>query len=219
MAISPEELQKNFVTIGGLRQQNNPKTRSYQEKQEAGLVCFDPKKIALQLERAKKRITEAQKSNKNILLVSEKVLYKEDVLMYAKKHGFHYMAEKMPAGFLTNFTTLQKRIEYMNKQRSFVKSDAYKHLTKKEQIAERRKLNKIERVYEGVAKLKDRPDMVIIIDGMQLEGLMNEVSITNTDNIVMVGSSFNKWRNAESLVTMNLQSLRSMQFVLSYLFG
>lgn len=219
MSATQQDIEKNFLHIGGLKNKVNPKTRFYQKNTNKWFVLFDSAKILEQLNHIKEKIQELKKSKKQVLLVCEKSLYAEDIKSYASKNGFHYMNYKMPAGFITNFATLKGRIEYMSKQRLFMKSNSYKQITKKEQVVIRRKLSKIEKVYEWVVNLKKEPDYVIVVDGSLMENLVLELKKSGTDNVLMVGSDFNKWRNESLLLTVNLQSYKSVKFVLNYLLG
>jgi len=84
------------------------------------LVVFDPAIIEEQLKAAKKMIGDAKKSNKEILVLCEKTLYKEELEELAGKANFHFLNHKVPSGVLTNFDTLLSRIRSLKDLRSFM---------------------------------------------------------------------------------------------------
>jgi ribosomal protein S2 len=71
----------------------------------------------------------------------------EEVVRMSDEYGFHYLIQKVPAGFLTNFDTLVTTISSMNEKRAFIETDNYASLTKKEQASIKRQLAKTEKVY------------------------------------------------------------------------
>jgi small subunit ribosomal protein S2 len=112
------------------------------------VVVFDPEIVDKQIKEARKQFVEAKKANKESLVICEKELYKQEVAELAEKVGVHYLNHKVPAGVLTNFDTLLSRIRSLNEMRSYVDSQAFSTLTKKEQQMKKRALKKIEHVYK-----------------------------------------------------------------------
>ncbi|MBR4633855.1 30S ribosomal protein S2 [bacterium] len=58
------------------------------------------------------------------------------------------MNYKIPGGFLTNFDTFKKRIDNINEMASFLESEEFKSLTKKEQLVYKRKFLRANKVYK-----------------------------------------------------------------------
>lgn len=181
------------------------------------MVTFDPVRIVSQIEKMREKILEAKKNKKNILVVSEKALIAKDVAELCDKNWYHYMNTKIPAGFLTNFETLIWRIEAMNQRKEFITSESYEKLTKKEQSMMKRELSKVERVYSWVKNLKWVPDLVIVIDGMQMKSLVKELQMRQVSSVILASSNFTTWWNDDSLLVMNMQSYKSLSYALNYL--
>ncbi|HCB51074.1 TPA: hypothetical protein DEP21_00540, partial [Patescibacteria group bacterium] len=94
------------------------------------------------------KIQKAKSQGKEILVVSEKKMYADELESLGAKLGFNYLNYKIPSGFLTNFDTLKKRIESMNSMERFLETDAYHNLTKKEQLVYNRKLQRVFKIYK-----------------------------------------------------------------------
>ena len=219
MGVTQEKILQNHLHVGALKNESNPKTRKYWLGVDNGITVINPDIIASQLDQAKAKITEAKKANKQILVVCEKAMFATDLAKLSDKAGFHYLNAKLPAGFLTNFNTLIKRIDSMNEKKKFVQSESYAKITKKEQVMIKRELLKVERIYEGVKWLKNKPDLVIVVDGALTHGLIAELEITKIDNIVFASTDFNKWWKEEDLLMMNMQSYKSLDYALHYIFS
>ncbi len=219
MSVTTDAVIKNHLHIGALTKESNPKTRKFWLGADNGITIINPELVTEQLDNAKKKVAEAKKAGKQILVVCEKTMYSEELATLSSKAGFHYLNQKLPAGFLTNFNTLIQRIDSMNEKKKFVKSDSYTRLTKKEQVMIKRDLAKVERIYEGVKWLKKKPDLVILVDGNLTKWLVAELEITGIDNVILASTDFNKWWNENSLVMMNMQSYQAVDFALHYIFS
>lgn len=112
------------------------------------MVVLNPEIVAQQLTNAALKVHEAKKAGKQVLVVSEKKMYMKELEELASKGGFHYLNHKIPAGFLTNFETLQKRIANMNDMAKFIESEDFESLTKKEQLTYKRALAKTQKIYK-----------------------------------------------------------------------
>ncbi|USN56008.1 MAG: 30S ribosomal protein S2 [Candidatus Peribacteria bacterium] len=117
---------------------------------------------------------------------------------------------------MTNFDTLLSRTRSLNEMRLYVESESFKTLTKKEQHMRLRALKKIELVYKGVAKLRRKPDLVIVVDGELMGKFVDETEKLHIDAIVLASSNFSRWCDKQ-LVMCNVNSKQSIDHVLNYI--
>jgi small subunit ribosomal protein S2 len=219
MAITQQEVVASHMHVGNLKKFASTKTRSFWLDMNQGLVVINPDKIAAALETAKEKFHQAKKDGKEILILCEKSLMADEIPALAKKHGFHYMNYKVPAGFLTNFDTLITRIAGMNQLESFTESEDFNKITKKEQLTTKRKLAKVQQVYAGVKTLKRKPDLVIVVDGKAMMKFVKELKKLDLDNIVLAGTNFDTWRSDDKLVVLNVDAYQSVKQALHYILG
>lgn len=201
------------VFLGNAKNSSNPKTRDAWLGVHNGMVIFDPAIVEEQIKAARSMFVDAKKANKDVLVICEKEMYKEDVEKLAEKYGFHYMNHKIPAGVLTNFDTLLSRIKSLQELRGYIGSDMYDSLTKKEQSMRKRALTKIEKVYKGVSNLRKKPDLVIIVDGQMMHKFVDEVENLSIASIILASSNFDSWTKSH-MVLCNVNSQKSIDFVL-----
>jgi len=105
----------------------------------------------------------------------------------------------------------------MNELRSFIESEDFHKLTKKEQLTNQRQLKKVEMIYKGVKNLRKRPDLVIVVDGKSMMKFVKELDKTGLENIVIASTNFDTRRDKESLVVANIDSYQSLHYGLSYI--
>ena len=96
------------------------------------MVVINPETIISQLDAAKETIQNYLKAGKEVLFVAPQAGVVTEIVDLAAKHGFHYLNDKVPSGFLTNFDVLKQRIAAMNSLSEFVESNAFEKMTKKE---------------------------------------------------------------------------------------
>ena len=216
MTVSVNQIVEAQAHIGTLKNEAHPKTSKYWSEVTNGVVVINPESVAQQLEDAKATIQKAKAAGKEILVVCEKKMYAAELEALAKKTGVSYLNYKVSGGFLTNFDTFKKRIDSINEMASFMESEAYAALTKKEQLVYKRNFDRANKVYKGVTNLKKRPELV---DGTMLSTLIDEVENLKgkLEAIVIAGTNFSRYWPENELVVTNINSYTSIDFVLNYL--
>ena len=219
MTVSVNQIVEAQAHIGTLKNEAHPKTSKYWSEVTNGVVVINPESVAQQLEDAKATIQKAKAAGKEILVVCEKKMYAAELEALAKKTGVSYLNYKVSGGFLTNFDTFKKRIDSINEMASFMESEAYAALTKKEQLVYKRNFDRANKVYKGVTNLKKRPELVIVVDGTMLSTLIDEVENLKgkLEAIVIAGTNFSRYWPENELVVTNTNSYTSIDFVLNYL--
>ena len=216
MSVSVQDIVAAQAHIGTLKNEAHPKTSKYWSEVTNGVVVINPEAIAEQLEAAKAQVAAAKAAGKEILVVCEKKMYAEELEALAQKAGVAFLNYKVSGGFLTNFDTFKKRIDSINEMVSFMETDAFASLTKKEQLVYKRNFERANKVYKGATKLKKRPELVIIVDGNMLSTLIDEVENLKgkLEAIVIAGTNFSRYWPENEIITTNINSYQSLDFVL-----
>ena len=216
MSVSVQDIVAAQAHIGTLKNEAHPKTSKYWSEVTNGVVVINPEAIAEQLEAAKAQVAAVKAAGKEILVVCEKKMYAEELEALAAKAGVAFLNYKVSGGFLTNFDTFKKRIDSINEMVSFMETDAFASLTKKEQLVYKRNFERANKVYKGVTKLKKRPELVIIVDGNMLSTLIDEVENLKgkLEAIVIAGTNFSRYWPENEIITTNINSYQSLDFVL-----
>lgn len=215
MSLTAADILSAQAHVGTLKNEAHPKTKEYRAWVVNDIVVIDPEKLLIQIENAHKKVQQAKKDWKSILVVCEKKMYSDELSELCEKNNISYLNYKVPWGFLTNFDTLKKRIESMNTMSNFIDGEDFHALTKKEQLVYKRKLNRIMKIYKGVKNLTSRPNLVIVVDGSMLPNFISEISRKkDIDNIIITGTDFNKRRNQDNLVFANMAGYKSIDFIM-----
>ncbi len=219
MAFTLQGIIDNFVYVGGIKNTSSPKTKNFRLGVEKSTVVLNPEAQMEALNAAFVTIQEAKRDGKDIVVVCQKSALADEIQSLSQSFGFHYLTHKLPAGFITNFDTLFSTIKQMNEKKKFVSSDNFLKLTKKEQSMTKRHLTKIEKIYEGVKNLTKKPDLVVVVDGTALAGLIAEIELTRIPSVVLTATDFPKRWNVGQLAIINMQNQKSPTYVLQTLFS
>ncbi|MFH1012811.1 MAG: 30S ribosomal protein S2 [Candidatus Peregrinibacteria bacterium] len=165
--ISLIEMVKSAVHFGHPKHRWNPKMRPYIYGLRHGVHVFDLKKTAQKLVEALEFLSDTAKKNQTILFVGTKQQCRPMLLAIQKASGMPVVTDKWIPGFLTNFKTIRKRVDYFKDlKESDAKGDLDKY-TKKEQMKLRKKIQDMSTVFTGVEEMEDLPHVVFVTDIMR----------------------------------------------------
>ena len=213
-----DQIVEKKAHIGTISKYSHPKTSKFWLGKNENTIVIDPDAIATQLDAAKNKISSYIAKNATILVICEKSVCLPDIENISSKSGINYFYTNTPSGILTNFDTMFSRIKSMNQLESFVGSDEFFSLTKKEQLMKKRELDKVQKIYKWVKNLKSKPDLVVIVDGKMLSKFVDEVEKIKLDHIIISNTDFDRYTDDSSLIISNTKSHTSLQFVLNYIF-
>lgn len=217
MSVTVKQIVDAQVHVGTLKSEAHPKTSNYRLDVINNIVVLNPEMVLDQLNKAKKKVQDVRASGKDILIVCEKKMYATEMKQLGEKYWVSYLNYKAPGGFLTNFDTFKTRIGSMNKMNSFVDTEEFSSLTKKEQLIHKRTLVRTKKVYEWVKWLTSRPGLIIVVDGSMMQNFIRELKAQwGHDNIVVCSTNYNKYLWENDIIA-NMLSYKSIDFVMNYI--
>lgn len=217
MNVTVKQIVDSQVHVGTLKSEAHPKTSNYRLDIINNIVVLNPEMVLEQLNKAKKKVQDVRKSGQDVLVVCEKKMYAAEMKILGEKYGVAYLNYKAPGWFLTNFDTFKARIGSMNKMSSFIETEEFSSLTKKEQLVHKRNLSRTKKIYEWVKNLTSKPGLVIVVDGSMMENFVRELSSQwGIDSIVISSTNYNKYLWENDIIA-NMLSYKSIDFVMNYI--
>ncbi|MCF7918204.1 30S ribosomal protein S2 [Candidatus Gracilibacteria bacterium] len=211
-----KDLFKNFVHIGQRTDRWNPKMRQFLHGKEKGVHILNLEKTLERLEEVKKFLAATRLKNGKVLFVGTKP---QSALVISKvlKGGNHfYVDEKWSPGLLTNFKELRKRIDYYLNLKSQFDSGEIKKYTKKEISKFKKELEKLDASYHGVAEMRKKPDVMIVLDAVINRLAIAEANIVHVPVVALVDSNANPDGIAFPIPA-NDDSVKSVRFLVEEL--
>ena len=99
-----------------------------------------------------------------ILFVGTKKQAQDTIKNEAERCGEFYVNERWLGGMLTNFKTVQTRIERLKEIERMEEDGTFDVLPKKEVIGLRKEMDKLQRNIGGIKEMKNLPDAIFVVD-------------------------------------------------------
>lgn len=152
----------------------NPKMKPYIYGERNGVHIFDLFKTVEKLEEAARFLKKAASEGKRIVLVGTKGQAVAVVKEEGERVGVPYVVNRWIGGTLTNWEQISQRIKLLKEMREKMKKGGYGKYTKKERVVLRRKIERLERMYGGLVGLKERPEVVVVVDPVREKVVVRE---------------------------------------------
>ena len=158
------ELLDAGVHFGHQSSRWNPKMFPYIYTEQNGIHVIDLVQTARLLNHAYNYAQKAAKEGKTFLFIGTKRQAANIMAEEANKCGAHYVNNRWLGGTLTNWSTVQGRVEYLNKLNRQELSGELDILPKKEAALLRRERDKLQQNLGGLTNMVQIPDIAIVVD-------------------------------------------------------
>ena len=162
--ISMRELLEAGVHFGHQTRRWNPKMRRFIFAERAGIYIIDLQQTIVLVEQAHHFVHNLAERGGTVLFVGTKKQTREAIEGEASRVGMPFVSHRWLGGLLTNYRTMQARIEHLHELRRLRDENQLELLPSKERIRILRELEKLETNLGGVAMMRKLPDAVVVVD-------------------------------------------------------
>jgi len=162
--ITMKQLLDAGVHFGHQTRRWNPKMKRFIHGERNGIYILDLNQTLNRLEDAYTYVRDLTANGGTILFVGTKRQAQDSIQSYAEKCGMPYVNQRWLGGMLTNFQTIQKRVDKMKEYERMRESGELEAMPKKEALMISRELTKLERNLGGIRGLTKAPNAVFILD-------------------------------------------------------
>jgi small subunit ribosomal protein S2 len=158
------ELLEAGVHFGHQTRRWNPKMRRFIFTERGGIYIIDLQQTLELLEQAHDFARNLAERGGSMLFVGTKKQSQDAVAEHAARVGMPYVNHRWLGGLLTNWRTIQSRIERLHELRRLKEEGQLELLPAKERIGMLSELEKLDANLGGVADMRRQPDAVFIVD-------------------------------------------------------
>ena len=162
--VAMKQLLEAGVHFGHQTKRWDPKMAEYIYQARNGIHIIDLQKTSKKIDEAYKFIKDVAEEGKTILFVGTKKQAQECVKDAAIKSNMFYVDQRWLGGMLTNFKTIRKRIERLNKLEEMENDGTFDVLPKKEVAALKNEKEKLEKNLGGIRDMKEMPGAMFVVD-------------------------------------------------------
>jgi len=162
--VTLEELLDAGVHFGHQASRWNPKMFPYIYAEQNGIHVIDLFQTSRLLTYANNYIQRQAKENKTFLFIGTKRQASPIIREEAEKCGAAYVNHRWLGGMLTNWSTVQTRVERLKELEQKEETGELDLLPKKEAALLRREQDKLRQNLEGLKDMQRVPDIAIVVD-------------------------------------------------------
>ncbi|MCR4842452.1 MAG: 30S ribosomal protein S2 [Eubacterium sp.] len=162
--VSMKQLLEAGVHFGHQTRRWNPKMAPYIFTERNGIYIIDLQQTVGMIDDAYKAVFDIAAEGGTVLFVGTKKQAADTVAAEAMRCGMYYVNERWLGGMLTNFKTIRSRIERLKAIERMEADGTFDVLPKKEVIALRKEMDKLQRNLGGIKEMKKLPDAIFIVD-------------------------------------------------------
>jgi len=162
--ISMKQLLEAGVHFGHQTRRWNPKMAKYIFTERNGIYIIDLQKTVRKVEEAYHFVRQLAEQGGTVLFVGTKKQAQDSVREESERCGMFYVNQRWLGGTLTNFATIQKRIERLQQLEKMEEDGTFDVLPKKEVILLRKEKDRLQKFLGGIKGMRKLPDALFVID-------------------------------------------------------
>ena len=129
-----------------------------------GIYIIDLQKSVGKVDEAYKAVFDCVANGGKVLFVGTKKQAQDSIKSEAERCGMYYINQRWLGGMLTNFKTIQSRIETLKKYEQMEADGTFDVLPKKEVVNIRKEMDKLQKNLGGIKEMKKIPEMIFVVD-------------------------------------------------------
>ena len=192
----------------------HPQMKRYIFTQRNGIHILDLQQTVELLEQARSYVCQIVADGGSILFVGTKKQAQEAVEQEAQRCGMFYVNQRWLGGMLTNFSTIQSRIDYLVRLEDRQTRGELDALPKKEVIKLQEEMRRLNHLMGGFKELTSLPSAMFIVDPTREKIAVAEAQKTGTPIIAIVDTNCDP-RQIDHPIPANDDAIRAIRLVIS----
>ena len=162
--VTIKELLEAGAHFGHQTSRWHPRMKKYIFTKRNGIHIIDLEQTVTMLDKACDFIRQVVEEGGSILFVGTKKQAQAAIEEEAKRCGMHYINQRWLGGVLTNFATIQARIDHLVRLEDQQSRGEFNVLPKKEALKLGEKIERLNRQMGGIKEMTRLPDAIFIVD-------------------------------------------------------
>ena len=210
--ISMKQLLEAGVHFGHQTRRWNPKMAPYIYTERNGIYIIDLQKSVGKVDEAYDAISDIAAQGGTILFVGTKKQAQDAIKTEAERCGMYYVNERWLGGMLTNFATIEKRIERLNELEKMQEDGTFDVLPKKEVILLKKEMDKLEKNLGGIKNMKEMPGVLFIVDPKKERNAILEARKLNIPTVGLIDTNCNP-EDVDYVIPGNDDAIRAVKLI------
>ena len=210
--VAMKQLLEAGVHFGHQTRRWDPRMAEYIFQARNGIHIIDLQKASKKIDEAYEFIKEQVEEGKTVLFVGTKKQAQECMKDAAIKSGMYYVDQRWLGGMLTNFDTIQKRIQRLKELETMEQDGTFDVLPKKEVILLKKEMEKLERNLGGIKDMDKLPGVIFLVDPKKERIAILEARKLNIPVIGLVDTNCNP-EDVDYAIPGNDDAIRAVKLI------
>ncbi len=162
--ISMKSLLEAGVHFGHQTRRWNPKMAEYIYTERNGIYIIDLQKTVRKVDDAYMFIRDIAMQGGTVLFVGTKKQAQDSIREEAERCGMYFINNRWLGGTLTNFKTIEKRLERLEELKQMSVNGTFEVLPKKEVAKLKLQMEKLEKNLGGIVGMQKQPACMFVVD-------------------------------------------------------
>ena len=213
-AVSVKQLLEAGSHFGHQTGHWHPHMKNYIYTQRNGIHIIDLEQTAVLLTKACSFIKDLVSEGGNILFVGTKRQAQEAIEEEAKRCGMYYVNQRWLGGMLTNFSTIQSRIDYLVRLEDKKDRGELDYLTKKEKMKIEKEIARLNKLMGGFKEMINLPGALFVVDPTKEKIALAEARKVGVPIIATVDTDCDP-NNIDHPIPANDDAIKSIKLICS----
>ena len=154
-----------------------------------GIYIIDLQKTVKKLEEAYLFVRDISAQGQEVLFVGTKKQASDSIREEATRAGAHYVNARWLGGMMTNFKTIQRRIQRLEQLHQMAEDGTFALLPKKEVVKLNLEIERLEKFMGGIKNMKKLPGALFIVDPRKEKIAVAEAKKLNIPIVAIVDTN------------------------------
>lgn len=190
-SVSVKQLLEAGAHFGHQTSRWHPRMKTYIFTKRNGIHILDLEKTVVMMEKACDFITRLISEGGHILFVGTKKQAQESIELEAKRCGMFFVNQRWVGGLLTNFSTIQTRIDYLVRLEDQKARGEFSRLPKKEALQLDEEIANLNKIFGGIKEMTNLPSALFVIDITKEKNALAEAKRMGIPVVAVVDTNAN----------------------------
>ena len=212
--VSMKQLLEAGVHFGHQTRRWNPKMKPYIFTERNGIYIIDLQKTVKMIDSAYNYVKDTVAKGGIVLFVGTKKQAQDSIEEEATRAGMFYVNHRWLGGTLTNWKTIQSRIQRLKELKKMSEDGTFDVLPKKEVSVLTKQREKLERFLGGIEDMPRIPDVMYIVDPHKEQIAVHEAQKLHIPIVAMVDTNTDP-DDIDVIIPSNDDAIRAVRLITS----
>ncbi len=212
--VSIKLLLEAGVHFGHQKRRWNPHMRQYVFTQRNGIHIIDLQQTLGKIQEARQFVRDLIADGGDIIFLGTKKQAQEVIYEEATRCGMCYVNRRWLGGTLTNFATIQARIDHLVRLEDQRVRGEFTRLPKKDALKKEKEITRLNQLFGGVKEMTKIPGAMFVVDTVKEKIAINEARQLGIPIVAMVDTDCDP-REIDYPIPANDDAIKSVRLISS----